>query len=371
MARVATVLGIIIRSAWRNARSVGRFLVNNFFAVIVLLMAEEPPNRPSSTAVFYLVIGLLYAIPLADGLTLRIPADRFALWPLRRAERLIIYTANLALNPLLVLAVLFAALSRHPAVRVGLLASGVVAPLAAYAWRAVVRGVRHMNAFSMMRRIPRFPGRLGGLVQNHVREQLRMLDVYFAAALSIGGAAYRSLVPHADVMAPRVIGHLIVIMMSTLAQAHLALDAESNDTRARLFPVTGTAVLFARDAAWLSIVGLMVLWCVSLPVALAAFAALTVGHYPAAWPRIEQRLGHFASGTLAPVGMAQMLAITAAGVATFRFGVLATPLFAGCYLASLFWYGRKWQQAHAADGESAFETAHAPHPAQSAATRRN
>ena len=53
-------------SAWRNLVRFGALTHNNLFAVIVLLMAEEPVDRPSSTAVFYLVIGILSALPSAS-----------------------------------------------------------------------------------------------------------------------------------------------------------------------------------------------------------------------------------------------------------------------------------------------------------------
>ena len=351
MARIAAVLEVVARSAWRNARSVGGFLGNNFFAVIVLLMAEEPLDRPSSTAIFYFVIGLLYAIPLANDLTLRIPADRFSLWPLTRLERAIVHVVNLALNPLLALAVLFAALSRHPAVRVGLLASGIAAPLGAYAIRFAGHRMTRFHVRPLMRVTPQFPGRLGGLIQNHMREQMRMLDVFFAAALSVGGVAYRVFDPHSDPMATLVIGHLLVILMSTLAQAHLAFDAEAENTRARLLPISGAAMLFARDAAWVSISVLVVVWYASLPVAAALLAALTVGHCAAARPRVEQRRGHFASGTLWPIGIAQMAGVMAAGVVTFRFGVAVLALVVGVYGWSLIWYGRRWERAQSGKGE--------------------
>jgi hypothetical protein len=344
MARLRAVLTIVARSAWRNAGAVGGFLGNNFFAIIVLLMAEEPVNRPSSTSIFYLAIGLLYAIPLANDLTLRIPAERFALWPLTRSERAIVHAVNLVLNPLLAVAVLFAALSRHGAVRVGLFASGIIAPFAAYALRFAADHVRRVERLSIVRRIPRFPGRLGGLVQNHVRELLRMLDVYFAAALSIGGLAYRLFNSIPDPRAPLIIGHLIVIMMSTLGQAHLAFDAEAEWTRHRLVPVSGAAMRLAKDAAWLSIVALLALPYAFLPVAVAAFTALAVGHCAAARPAIEQRRGHFASGNLWPIGIAQILAIAGVGVATYRFGLVVAPFVAAGYGASLVWAGRAEQK---------------------------
>jgi hypothetical protein len=233
--------------------------------------------------------------------------------------------------------------------------------------RFLARATRRLDRLSILRLIPAFPGPLGGLVQNHVREYLRMLDVYFAAMLSLGGVLYRVFDPRPDAMASRVIGHLLVIIMSTLGQAHLAFDADSENTRVRLFPISGAAILFAKDAAWLSIVAVLAVWYASLPLAVAALTALTVGHCPAARPRIEQRRGHFASGTLWPVGFAQMLAIIVAGVATLRFGIAIAALFAGAYAASLIWYGRKWQRAHAAEFEMRPATADPPRAAKSAA----
>lgn len=291
-------------------------------------MAQEPTDRPSSTAFFYLLVGLLYAAPLAGDLARRIPAERFALWPLSRVERALVHAVNLALNPLLVVAVLFAALSRHPGVKAGLLVSGIAAPFAAYA-------LRRFRGLPAARMVPAFPGRLGGLIQNHVREYLRMLDVYFAAALAAGGVLYRLFDAHADRMAAPVIGLLLVIMMSTLAQAHLAFDASQDDTRVRLLPISRAAALFAKDAAWLSIMAVLTACYASLPVAAGALAALTVGHSTAARPRIEQRRGHFASGTLWPAGIVQVLAIVAAGAATLRFGMAAAALAAVAYFASL------------------------------------
>jgi hypothetical protein len=335
---------VLARSAVRNARGVGGLLGNNFIAVIVVLMAQEPLNRPSSTAFFYFVIGLLYAVPLARDLTLRIPADRFALWPLGRAQRALIHAANLALNPLLLVAVVFGALSRHPAVRAGLLVSGLIAPFVAAALEYLARVTHRFERVSIVRLIPSFPGRLSGLIQNHIREQLRMLDVYFAAAFSIGGLIYRFSDAHADAMAGLVIGHLLIIQMSTLAQAHLAYDGGAERTRARLLPISGPAILLAKDVAWLSIVAVLAAAYASPSVVAAACAALAVGHAQVARPRIEQRRGHFASGTLWPCGIVQILAIIVAGGTTAHFGAVVALLFAGAWAASLIWYGQKWEQ---------------------------
>ena len=341
MARIAGVLAVIGRSAWRNLRSVGGFAGNNLVAVIVLLMAEEPLDRPSSTAAFYFLIGLLYTIPLANDLTLRIPPERFGLWPLSRIERGLIHAVNVALNPMLFIAVLFASLSRHPAVGAGLLAAGVAGPFAAYAIRFAGHVARGAERFSVFRVIPRFPGRFGGLVQNRLRGLLRMFDVYFAAALSFGGVCYRVFASNPDPMATVVIGHLVLIAISTLAQAHLAFDAESEEARMRLLPASRAAVVLAKDVAWLSIAAVLTVCYASLPIAAAAITALTAGHYTVGREPIEQRRGHFASGTLGPVGIAQIVAIVVAGIATLRFGIAAFALFAGAYGVSVLMAGRR------------------------------
>ena len=112
MAAIAAILAAIVRSSWRDLRSVRSFAGNNLLPVIALLMANEPTDRPSSTTVLYLLMGLLYLFPLARDLSQRIPPARSRLWPLTRAQRAAVYAVNLALNPLLLIAILFAALSR-------------------------------------------------------------------------------------------------------------------------------------------------------------------------------------------------------------------------------------------------------------------
>src|SRR5262249_19748902 len=159
------------------------------------------------------------ALPSAGDMARRIPAARLELWPRSSWERVALNAFNLLLNPVLFLAVLFAALSRHRAVGVGLLAAGVLAPF-------VLRAVRlWRNPPGLMHLVPGFPGRLGGLVQNRVRELLQSLDVWFAALLSLGGCLYRMFHPHPDPMAQVVIGGLIVVLLSTLAQANSSFDA--------------------------------------------------------------------------------------------------------------------------------------------------
>jgi hypothetical protein len=99
---------------------------------------------------------------------------------------------NLVLNPALVLAIVFALLSRH----------------------------RHVD-------------------QNNVRELLQTLDVWFAAFFAIVGVAYRIPDPNADPASTPVIGGLLIIK-----HPGLGFDVEAMQTGARLLPY-----LVARFAA--------------------------------------------------------------------------------------------------------------------------
>jgi len=339
MAALTAITGALIRSAWRSLRSVGSITGNNLFAVIVLLMAEEPLDRPSSTAVFYLFVGLLYTVPLALELERRIPKARLELWPLSRAQRTVVTAVNLLLNPLLVLAVLFAMLSRHAAVGSALLVAGLLTPPAVLAAEAVQRLIPAGSV--RFPRIPRFPGRLGGLIQNHLREFVQALDVYLAALLALGGMAYLHLTPHPDPAARLVMGVLVVILLSTLAQAGGGFDPEATHTRRQLLPISGFDLLLARDTAWLVVTTILILGFDLLPCLAAAAAALAVGHSTAAQRPLEQKRWHFAAGRLGPTGLYQLGAMIAAAAGTSRFGVpgvLAT--FAVC-AGSAWWWGKR------------------------------
>ncbi len=341
MAPVASIVAAIIRSTWRDLRGLGSFTGNNLLGVIVLLMAEEPLDRPSSTAFFFFLMGLLYLFPLARDLSERIPSDRFRLWPLTRAQLGIVYAVNLALNPLLAMAMLFAALSRDRIVGVGLFAAGAIAPLAVLAGHTIFRRGPAWGG-GMLRLVPRLPGRLGGLILNHLREFLCLLDVYFAATLSFGGLLYSWLAAHPDPSARLVLGQLTVILLSTLAQTWFTFEVDAGRMRTRLLPLSGAGVLFAKDIAWGGLL-LVIAWPYPiLPTVAAAGIALAVGHYASIHDRFAQRRWRFAQGRLAPTGIIQMVGLVSAGAAAGQFGWRVAPVCLAIYFASLWWFGREW-----------------------------
>ncbi|HYP09405.1 MAG TPA: hypothetical protein VER03_24485 [Bryobacteraceae bacterium] len=331
MAATAAILTAVAKSAWRNLRATGSFAGNNLTVMIALMMAQEPVDRPSSTAVWYLFIGLMYAVPMGQRLTEQIPALRLKLWPLSPIQRSVVYLAGLVLNPIFPLAVLFTLLSRHPIVGAAMFAFGAIVPLLV---------VVQPGSLRVLRSVPRFPGRLGGLIQNHVREMLQTLDVPLAALLAMGGIIYR--VSGGDPFASVVLGPMIVLVLSTLSQAHLQFDGGAMRTRARLLPITGWELLASRDAAWFAIVLVLGAGYRPAMVCCAAFVTAAIGHQTLLEPPVAQRRWQFSSGRLWPTGVAQFGAVMAAGGVAYNFAWAATAVASGVYGVSLWWYGRRW-----------------------------
>lgn len=335
MAGLAGLIAALGRSAQRSFGRFGSVTHNNLFAVILLLMAEEPLDRPSSTAIFYLVIGALAALPLAGDMARRVPEARMALWPLTTWQRGLVFAFNLLLNPMLPLAVLFALLSRHRAVGAGLFSLGVLAPVVLGAFRI------WKNPPRLLRLVPSFPGRLGGLVQNRLRELLQTLDLWFAALLSLGGCLYRIFYPHPDPMASVVLGGFIVILLSTAGQASSSFDAESAIARRLLLPLTGRDVLLARDLAWFLALLVLIAPYGWHRTAAAGFLALAAGHRTILTPPTEQTRWQFAAGQLVPTGLFQIFAVILAVSTAHQYGPLVTLVCGGIWWASLEWFGRK------------------------------
>ena len=336
MAAIAAIVIAIVRSGWRSLRAASSLTGNNLVGLIALLMAEEPTNRPSRTTVFYMMIGLLWVLPLSQELTRRIPPLRFRLWPLNPLQRAIIYVVNLLLNPLVFTAIFFGMLSRDRQVGLGLVAIGAVAPIVVLAGRILARPI---SGWSPLGLVPRPPGRLGGLVQNQIRELLHLLDVYFALMTAIAGFTYIHFGVNPGSVEPFVIGCLVVLLMSTCAQGHVTLDLKADQTRMRLLPISGAAVLFSRDAAWMLVTIPLTVGFPILPSASSALAVLVIGHRTSIKESIEQRRWNFATGRLFPHGVFQMLVLVGAGSAVQHWGWPTFAVLTGVYLGSLWWSG--------------------------------
>jgi hypothetical protein len=338
---VAAILTGIVRSSWRDLRSLGSITGNNILAIIVLMMANEPPNRPSSATFYLFIIGILFIFPLSADVLRQIPVERFRLWPLSNSERITVRVSALALNPMLVIAAAFTAVTRHPFVGIALGLLAVIAETLAVSTAALRRRAPHLGAF---RFIPRIPGRLGGIVQNHLRVLAGALDIYFALVLAVGGAIYCYTAAQPDPQARLMIGLLVVLFLSTLAQCQFGFDSAAEQVRYRLLPLTGVQILLAKDLAWLAIAALLSWPFHLLPSAGAACAALAIGHDTAVRFPIPQRRWRFSEGRLAPAGIIQIMALVSAGIAIDHFGWWMFFPFFMAYAASLWWYGRAWDK---------------------------
>ena len=335
MAQVVAVVGAIARSSWRELRSLGSFQGNNLLALIALMMAEEPRSLQSSASFYWLIIAVLFLFPLSADLLRQVPKDRLDLWPLTGAQMAAIRAATLLLNPVLWIAVALS-IFVHSAVL------GLALAVASFAVQLLVQ-IRLPRRASPFRMIGMFPGRLGGLVQNHLRILLSALDFYFAALFAICGAVYCFATAHPDPMATVVIGQLVVIFLSTLAQCQFGFDDAAERVRYRLFPLSGAQILLAKDAAWFLLAVLLtwpfhVLACLS-----SAATVLAIGHHTAVTQPVHQHRWRFAEGRLGTVGLLQMFAAMSSGVAVSQAGPIAALPFLGAYFASLWWYGKKWE----------------------------
>jgi hypothetical protein len=170
-----------------------------------------------------------------------------------------------------------------------------------------------------------------------VRELLQTLDVWFAAFFAFVGLFL------SDADSSLVLGGLLVVVLSTVAQPCPGFDAEAVRTRRALLPLSGLHVLLARDLAWMLVTLPITAPYRLIPCMAGALAALAVGHRALREPPVEQHRWHFAAGHVAPTGLYQILAIilATAGVEQFGLGGLAAAALA--WFASLQWYGRRYQ----------------------------
>jgi hypothetical protein len=115
--------------------------------------------------------------------------------------------------------------------------------------------------------------------------------------------------------------------------------------RYRLIPLSGARILLAKDLAWW-LLALLLTWPFHLLACLCSSAAvLAIGHHTAVAEPVRQNRWRFAEGRLGTVGLLQMFAAMSSGVAVAQVGVVVAIPFVAAYLASLWFYGRKWERS--------------------------
>jgi hypothetical protein len=161
--------------------------------------------------------------------------------------------------------------------------------------------------------------------------------------LSLGGGAYRIFAAHPDPAAFTIIGLLVALAMSTCAQSLFGLDLDSGITRYHLMPVSGWEILLAKDMAFLAILLVLLLPLDPWPGMTFGLVALAFGHHSSVLAGLPQQRWRFASGNL-PFGAMQTAAGMAVGFVEHQRGLSVLALAAMGYLASVYYYGRRWER---------------------------
>ncbi|HXM40833.1 MAG TPA: hypothetical protein VN924_06245 [Bryobacteraceae bacterium] len=317
-------------------RAVGRDLAGSFKANNLLFLGL----LGRSAEALFVLLGLLLLFPLSSDPLGKIPSARLALWPLSRWQRLGLRLASLALSPVVWIGMLILLKTKRAGMALAFfgLALGMQGALAL--GRYLVKRDPHWDLLSG---IPQLPGRLGGLVRKNVRETLSLLDPYAAALLSLAAGAYRIFGAHPDPMAFTIVALLVAMAMSTSAQSLFGLDLDSGVTRYRLLPVSGWEILLAKDIAFLTVLLVLLLPLDPWPGMTFGLVALAFGHHASVLLELPQQRWRFASGNL-PFGAMQTAAAMAFGFEEHQRGFSILALAAVGYLASVYYYGWRWER---------------------------
>lgn len=338
MARIQPLLSALGRVTWRELRALNSVSSNNFFLFCFLLMMQ-----PQSVVFLLAVLGLLLFFPLSADPMKKIPADRLALLPLRHSELVRLRVFSIFLSPAVWLIVGITVLggARFRILSLELLVLLVIANAVAF-W-----GERFLDKaprLSLLRHVPAFPGRTGGLIRKNIREFSYLLDPYAALVLSITGIVYRLAVKSPEPDAIFGITMLIVLALSTCAQRLFALDWMHGSTRYRLLPLRGWRILLAKDIAYLVVLVPLVAPLAVWAGLAAAFTVLAVGHQPSVMEPVQQARWRFVTGASITHAIVQTGMMFGAGTVTFRTSLLALPVCFLLWLVSLIFFGWRYDR---------------------------
>jgi hypothetical protein len=345
VARLIAILSALGRAVRRDLGTFRSLKTNNFFLFILLMMygAGESHVEPKSSYPLLLLLSFVLLFPLSSDPLDKVPPSRLALWPLTQRERITLRLISLALSPVLWFAIVLMFFKR---VRPGLAAAFLTAAVGVQIVAAVARGVTaRAGAFKPFRFVPRFPGRLGELIRNNVRQMLTVLDMYIAILLSLGGFGYRFLAAHPQPEAFPILSLMVALAMSTYAHGLFGLDlASSATTRYRLLPMRGWEILLAKDIAFLGVLTLLVLPLDPLPGLTFGLFALAVGHHASVFRQVRVRRWRFA-GTRVFLGVTQAVGGIILGFAEHEHGAAFLLASAAIYAISLWFYGWRWDES--------------------------
>lgn len=338
MARIAAVLGALLRLSWREIRTDHSIAGNNLLLILILMLG-------SAAIAFPLILfgGLLLAAVSMHPLS-KVPADRLHTWPITRHDRILLQVCGIGLNPAVLILL---PLLLIPAVRplaAYLLAGVIILQLAA----GVLSGRLPQEQHATLRvRVPPIPGRVGELIRKDVRQLFTYLDVWVSAAFCLGATIYRFAAEAPDPEAYTVVSCLAAVIMGTSAQCLFGLDGPGGFTRYRLLPLRGWQILGAKGGAWLLLLALQTVLLSPIAALSAGLIALAMGHHQSVRRPLPQKRWRFSNGSLVMLGLAQATLAMSAGLLAAR---SQPTILAACVVAygiSVFVYGNRWERAGA------------------------
>lgn len=338
MARLRSVIGLLKALglvSWRDVRSLGSIGGQNFF-LFVLFVALQP----ESAVFFGLILGVVLLFPLSSDPMQKVPGERRAIWPLLRWEWAAVRAWSLALSPIVWLAIL---LFGRAGWRVSALALGGGASVQVIAYLAKRFSKTAGWARAWGRWPPAPPGAIGAIMRLQWREMLRTLDPYVALALVMGTELYRFSGKPLDPAALRIMSLVTVVAVSTESQVLFGIDGHGA-ARYHQLPIRGWRILLAKDLAFLTLLGLLVMPLDFVSGFMGGVAALAIGHRRSVLMPVRQTAWRFTSGALLPDGVIQVVVLFWVGNSAKTLGL---PLIGPCILAwlgSLLFYGWQWDR---------------------------
>lgn len=309
-------------------------LAGNHFLVFALLLFAMAPR---SAGFLLMLAGLVIFFPLSLDPLRRLPKERLLLFPFTTSERIRIRILGFLFSPVpwVILGVPIWAGRRYLRVSWMLLLVAVAANAMSILW------LRDIDQARRWRLLPTGSGPLGGLVVKNLREMFHLLDPYAGLALALAATVYRVTSPKPDPEAVLGLSLLVALTLSSAAQRLFALDSKHGLTRYALMPMAGWRVLLAKDTAFLLVLLMLVLPLNPCAGLAAGLVLLAFGHGPSILDPQPQTPWCFVSGARGWSGWVQVLAMFAAGIATFRWSpLILIPCLAG-YLGSLFYFGAR------------------------------
>lgn len=328
------------RAVRRDLGTLQSVRLNHFFLFVALIAAGPLAVGlpPKSAYPFLLLMGLPMLFPISASPLAKIPACRLELWPMTSADRFRLRMAGLATSPVPWVAILLALCGRLQLAAAFLVATICVHGLAVWCMR--LGGREGWRPFQLA---PPVPGRLGGLVHNHVRQMFSVLDTYVAVSLAAVGVAYRAVALHPDPAAFPIFALLVALALSTGAQCLFGLDSAAAMARYRLLPLRGWQILLAKDMAVLGVLLLLVLPLSVTPGLTFGFTALAIGHFPSVSRRLPQVRWRFLGGRMLS-GVPQAVLALALGIAASRGMPWLLGATGACWVVSLWICGRRWER---------------------------